>query len=107
MFAQAYMGRKRRGEAPTNVLTTDQTVTDGVKAFKKYRIRPMVPDFLHGTPPTNACATFIKESRMKFVNARDLDEVLCGLREFSRRLFSPRFRFLLKQSFLRSLPKRP
>jgi hypothetical protein len=33
----------------------------------------MVPDFLHGTPPTGACAAFIKESRMKFVNARELD----------------------------------
>jgi hypothetical protein len=35
--------------------------------------RPMVPDFLHGAPPTGACAAFIKESRMKFVNARELD----------------------------------
>ena len=33
----------------------------------------MVPDFLHGAPPTDVCAAFIKESRMKFVNARDLD----------------------------------
>ena len=33
----------------------------------------MVPDFLQGAPPTGACAAFIKESRMKFVNARDLD----------------------------------
>ena len=33
----------------------------------------MVPDFLHGAPPTDACAAFIKESRMKFVNARELD----------------------------------
>jgi hypothetical protein len=31
------------------------------------------PDFLHGAPPTDACAAFIKESRMKFVNARELD----------------------------------
>jgi hypothetical protein len=35
--------------------------------------RPMVPDFLHGAPPTGACVAFIKESRMKFVNARELD----------------------------------
>src|SRR5450631_163882 len=35
--------------------------------------RPMVPDFLHGAPPTGACAAFIKESRMKFVNAWELD----------------------------------
>jgi hypothetical protein len=33
----------------------------------------MYPDFLHGTPPTDACAAFIEESRMKFVNARELD----------------------------------
>jgi hypothetical protein len=35
--------------------------------------RPMYPDFLHEAPPTDACAAFIKESRMKFVNARELD----------------------------------
>jgi len=35
--------------------------------------RPMDPDFLHGAPPTDACAAFIKESRMKFANARELD----------------------------------
>jgi hypothetical protein len=35
--------------------------------------RPMVPDFLHGAPPTDACAVFIKESRMEFVNAKELD----------------------------------
>jgi len=44
-----------------------------VKAFEKIHFRPMVPDFLHGAPPTDACAAFIKESRMKFVNARELD----------------------------------
>jgi hypothetical protein len=33
----------------------------------------MVPDFLHEAPPTDACAVFIKENRMKFVNARKLD----------------------------------
>jgi len=31
--------------------------------------RPTYPDFLHGAPPTSACAAFIKEIRMKFVNA--------------------------------------
>jgi hypothetical protein len=35
--------------------------------------RPMYPDFLHGAPPTSACAAFIKESRLKFDNARELD----------------------------------
>jgi hypothetical protein len=33
----------------------------------------MVPDFLHEARPTDACAAFIKESRMEFVNARKLD----------------------------------
>jgi hypothetical protein len=33
----------------------------------------MVPDFLHGAPPTDAYAAFIKKSCMKFVNARKLD----------------------------------
>jgi hypothetical protein len=35
--------------------------------------RPMYADFLHGAPPTPACAAFIKESRMKFYNASKLD----------------------------------
>ena len=33
----------------------------------------MYPNFLHEAPPTDACAAFIKESRMKFVNARKLN----------------------------------
>ena len=33
----------------------------------------MYPDFLHGAPPTPACAAFIKEIRMKFANARKLN----------------------------------
>jgi hypothetical protein len=33
----------------------------------------MYPDFLHGAPPTAACAAFIKESRMKFANASKVD----------------------------------
>jgi hypothetical protein len=37
------------------------------------RFRPKYPDFLHGAPPTPACAAFIKESRMKFANASKLD----------------------------------
>ena len=44
-----------------------------MKAFEESIFGPMVPDFLHGAPPTGACAAFIKESRMKFVNARELD----------------------------------
>jgi hypothetical protein len=33
----------------------------------------MYPDFLHGDPPTAAYAAFIKQSRMKVVNASKLD----------------------------------
>jgi hypothetical protein len=33
----------------------------------------MFPDFLHGAPPTDAYAAFIEESRIKFVNARELN----------------------------------
>jgi hypothetical protein len=36
-------------------------------------IRPRYPDFLHGAPPTPACAAFIKESRMKSANAGKLN----------------------------------
>jgi hypothetical protein len=38
-----------------------------------HRFRPTYPDFLHGAPPTPACAAFIEESRMKLTNARKLD----------------------------------
>jgi hypothetical protein len=38
-----------------------------------HHFRPTYPDFLHGAPPTFARAAFIKESRMKFANARKLD----------------------------------
>jgi hypothetical protein len=38
-----------------------------------HHFRPTYPNFLHGAPPTPACAAFIKESRMKFDNARKFD----------------------------------
>jgi hypothetical protein len=38
-----------------------------------HHFRPPYPDFLHGAPQTAACAAFIKESRMKSVNASKLD----------------------------------
>jgi hypothetical protein len=38
-----------------------------------HRYRPTYPDFLHGAPPTSACAAFIKESRMEFAGAGKLD----------------------------------
>src|ERR1700722_9013136 len=37
-----------------------------------YRFRPRYPDFLHGAPPTSACAAFIEESRIKCANASKL-----------------------------------
>ncbi|MGB8536577.1 MAG: hypothetical protein WCD57_09195, partial [Acidobacteriaceae bacterium] len=40
--------------------------------------------FLHGAPPTSACAAFIKESRMKFASARKLDRK-SGVRRAERR----------------------
>jgi hypothetical protein len=43
------------------------------ESIGRIRFRPMYPDFLHGAPPTPACTAFIKESRMKFANARKLD----------------------------------
>ena len=33
----------------------------------------MYPDFLHGAPPAPTCAAFIKESRIRFVNANKAD----------------------------------
>ena len=44
-FAKAYLGRKRRGD----------------------------PDFLYAAMETTACAAFIKESRMKFANATNIN----------------------------------
>jgi hypothetical protein len=38
-----------------------------------HRFRPTYPDFLHGAPPTPACAAFIRESRMKCVSASKVD----------------------------------
>ena len=35
--------------------------------------RARYPDFLYATPSNAACAAFIKESRMKFANATNLD----------------------------------
>jgi hypothetical protein len=70
MFAGAYMGRKRIFP----MLSLDGARrTKPLKGASPRLFRPMVPDFLHGAPPTDACAAFIKESRMKFVNARELD----------------------------------
>jgi hypothetical protein len=38
-----------------------------------HHFRPTYPDFLHGAPPTPACAAFNKESRMKFADASKLN----------------------------------
>src|SRR5258707_12699683 len=57
----------------------------------------MVPDFLHEAPPTDACAAFIKESRMKFVNARKLDRKSgCTLGRTGAPVQGSRLRCLLK-----------
>jgi hypothetical protein len=34
----------------------------------------MYQDFLHEAPPADACAAFVKESRMKFVNQYECDD---------------------------------
>ena len=80
MFAPAYMGRKRifqmlslharRFLLLAVVFTRIAAALEGGCARL---FRPMDPDFLHGAPPTDACAAFIEESRMKFANARELD----------------------------------
>src|ERR1700732_891395 len=44
--------------------------TEAMVGASPHRFRPTYPDFLHGAPPTPACAAFIKESRMKCTNAR-------------------------------------
>jgi len=43
------------------------------KSSRRNLFRPTYPDFLHGAPPTYACAAFIKESRMKLANASKFD----------------------------------
>src|SRR5271155_2783226 len=64
-----------RGAASIFFCMQQESLVDSAKAIVGLRhlFRPMVPDFLHGAPQTGACAAFIKESRMKFVNARELD----------------------------------
>src|SRR5882757_10121258 len=85
------MGRKRRGAAPPNAfamshnaVAKNQSSCAWNESIGRIRFRPMVPDFLHGAPPTDACAAFIKESRIKFVNARELDRK-SGVRPTARR----------------------
>jgi hypothetical protein len=42
---------------------------------------PTYPDFLHGAPPTAACAAFNKESRMQYAKKLDRKSgVRCGER---------------------------
>ena len=80
MFAQAYMGRKRilpmlslHGQGLVLLAAVFSPHRKSVGGATPRLFQPMFPDFLHVAPPTDACAAFIKESRMKFVNARDLD----------------------------------
>jgi hypothetical protein len=65
---QSVPGPNKSGEALHSFLRIDQQ-----KAIETYHFRPTYPDFLHGAPPTPACAAFFKESRMKFANASKLD----------------------------------
>jgi hypothetical protein len=58
----------------------------------------MVPDFLHEVPTTEACAAFIKESRMEYVNARELNRKSgCTLERTWGTRPGKRLRFLLWQ----------
>jgi hypothetical protein len=61
-------GRDRRDV----LLTIPQLSRKRSLGFARH-FRPTYPDFLHGAPPTSACAAFIEESRMEFTNARKLD----------------------------------
>jgi hypothetical protein len=58
-------GPNKTGEANHGFFRIDHLE----KAIEKHHFRPTYPDFLHGAPPTSACAAFIKESRMKCANA--------------------------------------
>ena len=82
MFALAYMGRKRI--LPMLLLQVTEgflilatvflkNVAKGLERAAPVFFAQSGPDFLHGAPPTSACAAFIKESRMRFANARRLD----------------------------------
>jgi hypothetical protein len=69
MFAQAYMGRKDGAQPLPTLLRCGETTAAKRKSpcprsesIGRIRLRPMVPDFLHEAPPTNACAAFIKEA---------------------------------------------
>src|SRR5271155_3949506 len=66
-------GPNKTGEAHHSFCAIDQKIKAGQgKAVETYHFRPTYPDFLHGAPPSPACAAFIKESRMKCANASKL-----------------------------------
>jgi hypothetical protein len=68
----------------------------------------MYPDFLHGAPPTPACAAFIKESRMKFANASKLDRksgVRWGEHGAPVQNQRPQLRDAIRRSFQANLDK--
>jgi hypothetical protein len=62
-------GPNKMGEAHHSLCEIDQLA----KAIETHHFRPTYPDFLHGAPPTPACAAFTKESRMKCANANKVD----------------------------------
>ncbi len=65
--ASAYVGRIRRAK-PTRAFAIRSA-----KSSRNISFWPRYPDFLHGSPPTAACAAFSKESRMKRANASKVD----------------------------------
>src|ERR1700741_1594388 len=70
MFTPAYMGRERIFQMLslhcTRIFPLGRKALEGAGPPLFW---PMYPDFLHGAPPTPACAAFFKESRIKFANA--------------------------------------
>src|SRR5450631_3228073 len=87
MFAPAYMGRKRifqmlslHSQGVSLLAAVLPTWRKRWKGAAPRLFRPMVPDFLHEVPTTEACAAFIKESRMEYVNARELNR---GIRVYA------------------------
>jgi hypothetical protein len=80
-LAPSEVGLIMMGECKIKILT-------GFEGYEKsgcaHLFRPMYPDFLHCAPPTAAHAAFIKESRMRVVDASQLDRK-SGVRPTARR----------------------
>ncbi len=71
---QRTWAEKDGAKPPQELLISGRgSVAASRESVRKNHGRPTYPDFLHGAPPTPACAAFIKESRMKCANASKLD----------------------------------